>query len=84
MCRPAHALDDRGRAGARVQVAGPVLSDGGTWTLHALPGDVFELQSASYGFKASQLLRPKRRADGQVSHLLLDTGRVKNLRFERI
>ncbi|MCV2370062.1 serine hydrolase domain-containing protein [Roseateles oligotrophus] len=71
-------------AGPQVRLSGAVFTDGGSGSLHALPGDVFELQSASYGFKASQLLRPQRQGGGQVSHFFLDTSRNKNLRFDRV
>jgi D-aminopeptidase len=68
----------------RVRISGPVLVDGGTHPLRGVQGEVLELLSETYWLKSSQLLRLQRDAQGTVTHLLVDTGRVKGLRFDRI
>lgn len=69
--------------GLQVSISGPLLSDGGAWTMQGVQGDVVEALGQSYWLKSSQLLRFERDAAGAVTHLLVDTGRVKNLRFDR-
>jgi len=69
--------------GLQISVSGPLLSDGGIWPMQGVQGDAVELLGESYWFKASQLLRFERDARGAVTHFLIDTGRVKNLRFDR-
>ena len=75
------APDDEARM--QVRISGPVLADGGLWTLQGLSGDVVELQGQVYWMKSSQLLRPQRDAQGRVTGLLVDTSRVRNLPFRR-
>jgi hypothetical protein len=67
----------------QVKISGPLLSDGGVWLIQGVQGDLVELLGESYWFKSSQLLRFERDASGAVTHFLIDSGRVKNLRFDR-
>jgi len=69
--------------GLQVRISGPVLAEGGRWTLHGLSDEVVELQGQLYWMKSSQLLRPQRDAQGRVTGLLVDTSRVRNLLFVR-
>jgi hypothetical protein len=69
--------------GLQVKISGPLLSDGGVWLIQGVQGDLVELLGESYWFKSSQLLRFERDASGAVTHFLIDSGRVKNLRFDR-
>lgn len=70
-------------AGLQVRISGPVLADGGVWTLRGLSEEVLEQQGQLYWMKSSQLLRPQRDAQGRVTGLLVDTSRVRNLLFVR-
>ena len=70
-------------AGLQVRISGPVLADGGLWTLRGLSSEVVELQGQLYWMKSSQLLRPQRDAQGRVTGLLVDTSRVRNLLLQR-
>lgn len=67
----------------QAQISGPVLADGGLWTLRGLSSEVVELQGQLYWMKSSQLLRPQRDARGRVTGLLVDTSRVRNLLLQR-
>lgn len=65
-----------------LRAEGPLLKSRQSWTLHALTADLVELRSGGYWMQPTQLLRVERDAAGKVQALLVDTGRIKKLRFE--
>lgn len=62
---------------------GPILKAQQAWSLHALTDDLIELHTHGYWMQPTQLLRVQRDAAGRVQALRVDTGRIKNLVFER-
>jgi len=54
------------------------------WTLQALTPDLVELRSRGYWMQPTQLLRLRRDTAGRITALVVDTGRIKGLVFERL
>lgn len=69
--------------GNRLRAEGPLLKAQQAWSLHGLTPDLVELRSTGYWMQPNQLLRVERGAEGRVQALRVDTGRIKQLIFER-
>jgi D-aminopeptidase len=73
----------RGGKGFTMAVYGPLVSGGAPWTVNGLDGDTVEIVSPGSWIKATQLARLERDKKGQIAALVVSTGRLKNMRFER-
>ncbi len=69
--------------GLRVWVEGPLLKAQQAWTLHGLDDRLFELRGAGYWAPTHLLLRAEYGHDHAVSDLIVDSARIKGLRFKR-
>ena len=67
--------------GEQLRVEGPLMRAQSPWTLRGIDAEWVELQSQGYGLQPSQMLRIERSRTGAISGLLLDSARVKALRF---
>lgn len=73
----------RGGKDFSMAVYGPLVSGGAAWAVNGVDGDTIELVSPGNWIKSTQLARLERDKAGKISALVVSTGRVKNLRFER-
>jgi CubicO group peptidase (beta-lactamase class C family) len=73
----------RGGTDYTMAVYGPLVSGGAPWTVNGLDGDTVEIVSPGSWIKATQLARLERDKKGQIAALVVSTGRLKNMRFER-
>ena len=73
----------RGGADYTVAVSGPLVGGGAPWTVHGLDGDTVEIESPSGWIVASQLAHLERDRAGKIKALVVSTGRIKRMRFER-
>ena len=73
----------RGGKGFTMAVYGPLVSGGAPWTVEGLDTDTVEITSPGGWIKATQLARLERDKGGTITALVVSTGRLKNLRFER-
>ena len=90
--RPAAAGDDRAdhvnvRRGGRdftIAVSGPLVAGGVPWTIDGLDDRTVEVVSPPGGWlQPTQLAKIERDRAGKVSALVVSTGRIKRMRFER-
>jgi CubicO group peptidase (beta-lactamase class C family) len=73
----------RGGAGYTMAVYGPLAGGGAPWTLAGIDADTVEILSPGNWIKPTQLARLERGKEGRIDALVVSTGRLKNLRFER-
>jgi len=73
----------RGGADYTVAVSGPLVAGGPAWSLNGIDGDTVEVVSPAGWITATQLARLHRDRNGGVETLLVSTGRIKAMRFER-
>ncbi|MBS0547180.1 MAG: beta-lactamase family protein [Proteobacteria bacterium] len=73
----------RGGADWSMAVYGPLVSGGAAWTVNGVDSDTIEIVSPGAWIKSTQLARLERDKAGKIAALVVSTGRVKNLRFER-
>jgi D-aminopeptidase len=73
----------RGGKDFTIAVYGPLVSGGAPWTVNGLDGDTVEIVSPGSWIKATQLARLERDRNGRIAALIVSTGRLKNMRFER-
>ena len=73
----------RGGADYTVAVSGPLVAGGPAWSLNGIDGDTVEVVSPAGWITATQLARLHRDRNGGVEALLVSTGRIKAMRFER-
>ena len=70
--------------GKQIQVSGPYVASTAPWPLKGVSGDVVEIEM-SYGWVTiTQLARLDRDASGKPKGLTVSTGRIKNMRFEKV
>ncbi|MDM4766184.1 serine hydrolase domain-containing protein [Pelomonas sp. SE-A7] len=70
-------------SGLELWAEGPLVKTQQAWTLHGLTPDLVELRSRGYWMQPHQLLRLERDLAGRISTLVVDTGRIKQIRFQR-
>jgi CubicO group peptidase (beta-lactamase class C family) len=73
----------RGGADYTVGVSGPLIAGGPPWPVRGLDGDTVEIETPGPWITVTQLARLERTRGGKVSALVVSTGRVKRMRFER-
>jgi D-aminopeptidase len=66
-----------------VDVSGPLICGGHPWPVRGLDADTVEIETPSGWLTVTQLARLERDRAGKVKALVVSTGRVKQLRFER-
>lgn len=74
----------RGGADYTVAVSGPLVAGGPAWSLNGIDADTVEVASPAGWITATQLARLERDRGGKVVALLVSTGRIKAMRFERV
>lgn len=67
----------------RVRVDGPYWRDAGPWQASGVADDLVEIQGESYWLRLAFLARIERDAAGNAASLVVDTARVRGLRFTR-
>lgn len=65
-------------------VSGPLISGGAPWRLAGVDADTIEIVSPGSWISATQLARLERSRAGKIKALVVSTGRIKNMRFERV
>ena len=65
-------------------VSGPLIAGGAPWVLHGIDTDTVELVSPGTWIAATQLARIERDRAGKITALIVSTGRIKNMRFDRV
>lgn len=73
----------RGGADYTVAVYGPLVSSSEPWAVNGIDADTVEVASPGGWIKPTQLAHLERDKAGKVSALVVSTGRIKNMRFER-
>ena len=63
--------------------SGPLVGGGAPWTINGLDGDTIEIVSPPGWIQATQLAHLVRDRAGKVTALVVSTGRIKKMRFER-
>ena len=73
----------RGDTGYTMAVYGPLVSGGAAWTLAGIDADTVEILSPGNWIKSTQLAHLERDKAGKIAALVVSTGRLKHVRFER-
>ncbi len=73
----------RGGADYTVAVSGPLVGGGAPWTVLGLDGATVEIESPTGWIVATQLAHLERDRAGKITALVVSTGRIKRMRFER-
>lgn len=73
----------RGGKDFTIAVSGPLVGGGAPWTVNGLDGDTVEIVSPPGWIQATQLAHLVRDRTGKVTALVVSTGRIKRMRFER-
>jgi CubicO group peptidase (beta-lactamase class C family) len=73
----------RGGEDFTIAVSGPLIAGGPAWTLAGLDPDTVEVVSPAGWITATQLAHLERDRAGRIVALLVSTGRIKRMRFER-
>jgi CubicO group peptidase (beta-lactamase class C family) len=71
------------RDGFVIDVSGPLVTGGPPWPVRGVAGDLVEIESPSPWLTVTQLARVERDTAGQITGLVLSSGRIKGLRFSR-
>jgi len=75
---------ERAGDGYAAYVSGPLISGGPAWPVTGLDSDTVEVATPSPWVTTTQLARLERDKAGKVAALVVSTGRIKNMRFERV
>lgn len=67
-----------------IDVGGPLVAGGPPWRMAGIDADTVEIVSPSSWITATQLARLDRGRTGKIKALLVTTGRIKGMRFERV
>ena len=73
----------RGGKDFTIAVSGPLVGGGVPWTVNGIDGDTIEIVSPPGWITATQLAHIERDRGGKVKALIVSTGRIKKMRFER-
>jgi len=73
----------RGGTDYTMAVYGPLVSGGPAWTMNGIDAETVEIVSPGGWIKSTQLAHLERDKAGKIAALVVSTGRIKNLRFER-
>ena len=73
----------RGGRDFTIAISGPLVGGGAPWTINGLDGDTVEIVSPPGWIQATQLAHLVRDRAGKVTALVVSTGRIKKMRFER-
>ncbi len=73
----------RGGADYSVAVYGPLVSGGAAWAVNGIDADTVEIVSPGGWIKPTQLAHLERDKAGKIVALVISTGRIKKMRFER-
>ncbi len=65
-------------------VSGPLIAGGAPWRLNGVDTDTVEVVSPGSWISATQLARLERSRAGKIKALVVSTGRIKNMRFDRV
>jgi D-aminopeptidase len=74
----------RGGRDFTIAVSGPLVTGGAPWTVNGIDADTIEVVSPPGWITATQLARLERDRAGRVKALVVSTGRIKKMRFERV
>lgn len=70
--------------GMRIEIAGPLRAGGAGGTLHGILGDAVEIEISTSWLPFEAVARLERDRAGKPVALIVSSGRIKNLRFERV
>jgi len=73
----------RGGADTTIAIYGPLVSSSEPWVVNGIDGDTVEIVSPGGWIKATQLAHLERDKTGKIAALVVSTGRIKKMRFER-
>lgn len=73
----------RGGEDFTIGVSGPLIAGGAAWSLNGIDADTVEVVSPAGWITATQLAHLERDRTGKIVALLVSTGRIKRMRFER-
>ncbi|MBS0519585.1 MAG: serine hydrolase [Proteobacteria bacterium] len=73
----------RGGTDYTVGVSGPLIAGGAPWPVRGIDEHTVEIETPGNWLKVTQLAHLERGRGGKVKALIVSTGRVKGLRFER-
>jgi CubicO group peptidase (beta-lactamase class C family) len=66
-----------------IDVSGPLIASGPAWKIEGIDSDTVEIISPPAWITPTQLARLERDKAGVIEALIVSTGRIKNMRFER-
>lgn len=67
-----------------VDVSGPLIASGPAWKIDGIDADTVEITSPPGWITATQLAHLEKEKGGKIAALVVSTGRIKKMRFERI
>jgi D-aminopeptidase len=73
----------RGGSDTTIAVYGPLVTGSEPWTINGIDADTVEIVGPGAWIKAVQLAHLERDKAGKIAALVVSTGRIKKLRFER-
>jgi D-aminopeptidase len=73
----------RGGADYAAAVSGPLIGGGAPWPVRGIDADTIEIETPGSLMAVTQLARLERDRAGKVTALVVSTGRIKRMRFER-
>lgn len=73
----------RGGKDFTIAVSGPLVGGGAAWTVNGIDADTLEIVSPGGGWIVPTQLAHIERERGKVKALIVSTGRIKKMRFER-
>jgi D-aminopeptidase len=74
----------RGGKDVTIAVSGPLIAGGPAWPVRGVDADTVEIETPSPWINTTQLAHLERDRGGKIKALVVSTGRVKRLRFERV
>ncbi len=74
----------RGGTDYTIAVSGPLIAGGAPWPVRGVDADTIEIETPGNWITVTQLAHLERERGGKVKALVVSTGRVKRLRFERV
>ena len=69
--------------GFAAHVGGPLIAGGALWPITGIDADTVDVATPGNWLNVTQLARLERDRAGKVGALIVSTGRIKNMRFER-
>lgn len=75
---------ERQDGGFVAHVSGPLIADGASWPITGIDTDTVEIATPGNWLAVTQLARLERDRSGKVTALVVSTGRIKNMRFDRV